>query len=39
MECCYNKSITCKDYENIGINCETIHDYKYVMKFLLETII
>ena len=30
MECCYNKNITCKDYENICINCGTIHDYQYV---------
>ena len=30
MECCDNKNITCKDYENICINCGTIHDYQYV---------
>ena len=30
MESCYNKNITCKDYENICINCGTIHDYQYV---------
>ena len=24
------KSITCKDYENVCINCGTIHDYQYV---------
>ena len=30
MDCCDNKNITCKDYENISINCGTIHDYKYV---------
>ena len=30
MDCCENKNITCKDYENICINCGTIHDYKYV---------
>ena len=30
MECCGNKNITCKDNENICINCGTIHDYKYV---------
>ena len=30
MECCDNKNITCKDCENICINCGTIHDYKYV---------
>ena len=30
MECCENRIITCKDCENICINCGTIHDYKYV---------
>ena len=30
MKCCYNKNITCKDCENICINCGVIHDYKYV---------
>ena len=30
MNCCGNKNITCKDCENICINCGTIHDYKYV---------
>ena len=30
MDCCKNKNITCKDCENICINCGTIHDYKYV---------
>ena len=30
MDCCDNKIITCKDCENICINCVTIHDYKYV---------
>ena len=30
MECCDNKNITYKNYENICINCGTIHDYKYV---------
>ena len=30
MNCCDNKNITCKDYENICINCGTIHDYQYV---------
>ena len=30
MECCENKNITSKNYENICINCGTIHDYKYV---------
>ena len=30
MNCCDNKNITCKNYENICINCGTIHDYQYV---------
>ena len=30
MDCCENKNITCKDYENVCINCGTIHDYQYV---------
>ena len=30
MDCCGNKNITCKNYENICLNCETIHDYQYV---------
>ena len=30
MKCCYNKNITCKDYENICINCRTIHDYQCI---------
>ena len=30
MGCCDNKNITCKDCENVCINCGTIHDYKYV---------
>ena len=30
MDCCKNKNITCKDCENICINCGTIHDYKYI---------
>ena len=29
MECCENKNIGCKNYENICINCGTIHDYQY----------
>ena len=29
MNCCDNKNITCKDSENICINCGTIHDYRY----------
>ena len=30
MECCGNRIITCKDNENICINCGVIHDYKYI---------
>ena len=30
MECCKNKNITYKNYENVCINCGVIHDYKYV---------
>ena len=30
MNCCENRIITCKNYENICINCGTIHDYQYV---------
>ena len=30
MECCRNKNIACKNYENICINCGTIHDYQYI---------
>ena len=30
MNCCENKNITYKNYENVCINCGTIHDYKYV---------
>ena len=30
MDCCNNKNITCKNCENICINCGIIHDYKYV---------
>ena len=30
MDCCENKNITSKNYENICINCGTIHDYQYV---------
>ena len=30
MECCRNRIIACKNYENICINCGVIHDYKYV---------
>ena len=30
MECCENKNITGKNYENVSINCGVIHDYQYV---------
>ena len=30
MECCDNKNIAYKNYENICINCGVIHDYKYI---------
>ena len=30
MNCCENKNITSKNYENICINCGTIHDYQYI---------
>ena len=30
MEYCENKNIGCKNYENICINCGTIHNYQYV---------
>ena len=30
MNCCDNINIGCKNYENICINCGTIHDYQYV---------
>ena len=30
MECCENKNITYKNYENVCINCGVIHDYKYI---------
>ena len=29
MNCCDNKNIASKNYENICINCGTIHDYQY----------
>ena len=32
MDCCKNKNITCKNYENICINCRVIHDYQYINK-------
>ena len=30
MDCCGNKNVTCKDCENICINCGVIHDYRYI---------
>ena len=30
MDCCENKNITYKNYENVCINCGTIDGYKYV---------
>ena len=30
MNCCKNKNITYKNYENVCINCGTFHDYRYV---------
>ena len=30
MDCCENKNITYKNYENVCVNCGVIHDYKYV---------
>ena len=30
MECCDNRNITCKDCENICINCGVIHNYQYI---------
>ena len=29
MNCCDNKNVTCKNYENICLSCGTIHDYQY----------
>ena len=36
MDCCENKNIAYKNYESICINCGVIHDYQYVMKYLLK---
>ena len=33
MECCEDKNIGCINYENICVNCATIHDYQYVNEF------
>ena len=30
MDCCNKRNITCKNCENVCINCGTIHDYRYV---------
>ena len=30
MDCCENRIIICKNYENICINCGTIHAYQYI---------
>ena len=30
MDCCENKNITCKNCENICVNCGVIHDYNYI---------
>ena len=30
MNCCENKNIACKNYENVCINCGTIIDYQYI---------
>ena len=30
MDCCENKNITCKDCENIFINCGVVHGYQYI---------
>ena len=30
MNSCDDKNITCKNYENVCINCGIIHDYKYI---------
>ena len=30
MDCCDNKNLIYKNYENVCINCGVIHDYKYV---------
>ena len=35
MDCCENKNIAYKNYENICINCGVIHDYQ-LMKYLLK---
>ena len=36
MDCCGNKNIACKNYENICINCGTIHDYQHIKEISLK---
>ena len=30
MDCCENKNIACKNYENLCVNCGTIFNYQYI---------
>ena len=30
MDCCENRIIFCRNYENVCLSCGTIHDYQYV---------
>ena len=30
MNCCDDKNITCKNYENVCTTCGIIHDYQYI---------
>ena len=30
MNCCNNRNIICKNYENICLSCGVIHDYQYI---------
>ena len=36
MDCCNNKNITCKNCENICINCVLFMTIDMLMKYLLE---
>ena len=36
MNCCNNRNISCKNYENICINCRVIHDYQYINEIYLK---
>ena len=36
MDCCENKNTVYRNYENICINCGTIHDYQYVNEISLK---